>query len=558
MKLKNLFFAAAAVLGVVACQNKPSVAEGVTVDPAEITFAKEGETKEVTITTADEWKLSVPEDLSWLEISDKKGSGTTKITLKAPDNTDGYDRSGNITVKAGMYSAKIKVSQPGKGEKVDSPIEKLLAMEVPYDKNKGQTTPIEGAVDLTDVWWVAKYDKTGVLTDGAAYITVFSKDKSIDGAFGEKGTMKGDLDNYSYRNQIINPVFTKTGTVDVNHGTALELKDQIDSYDWENSRIIYVHVVGTAREVTSSGKQYINIFLFDNDGKQRSKDVSFASSTVDGTQYKDKDIDFYGYFVSGTNHVSVMPVGEITVKGDAAPDYKLSVSAKQTETGFEASWSEVEGADKYNWALLKGDENGTKVDGGDVTETSVSKDVELEVGATYTVVVKALKGSEELVSANASFTARDKSNPGNQTTIELSFEECPEGFPSSKTLDENTYTLGGYEFTFKGAGDGNGYYWSASNKVIIIGKKDAYIILPSIEGKALVNVTFTTGAKASTNVILDIADKDGNLYGINTEKLEQGKEYSWDVNNSTAGEKCRIVVTNAYNAQFQNLTLIYE
>ena len=62
MKLKNLFFAAAAVLGVVACQNKPSVAEGVTVDPAEITFAKEGETKEVTITTADEWKLSVPDD----------------------------------------------------------------------------------------------------------------------------------------------------------------------------------------------------------------------------------------------------------------------------------------------------------------------------------------------------------------------------------------------------------------------------------------------------------------------------------------------------------------
>ena len=539
MKLKNLFFAAAAVLGVVACQNKPSVAEGVTVDPAEITFAKEGETKEVTITTADEWKLSVPEDLSWLEISDKKGTGTTKVTLKAPDNTDGFDRSGNITVKAGMYSAKIKISQPGKGEKVDSPIEKLLAMEVPYDKNKGQTTPIEGAVDLTDVWWVAKYDKTGVLTDGTAFITVFSKDESIDGAFGEKGTMKGDLDNYSYRNQIIKPVFTKTGTVEVNHGTALELKDQIDSYDWENSRIIYVHVVGTAREVTSSGKQYINIFLFDNDGKQRTRDVSFASNSVDGTAYKDKDIDFYGYYVSGTNHVSVMPVGEITVKGDAAPDYKLSVSAKQTATGFEASWSEVEGADKYNWALLKGDENGTKVDGGDVTETTVSKDVELEVGATYTVVVKALKGSEELVSANASFTARDKSNT-DATTIELSFEECPEGFPTGKTLDENTYTLGGYEFTFKGAGDGNGYYWSSSNKVIIIGKKDAYIIFPSIEGKALVNVTFTTGSSASENVILDIADKDGKLYGINTEKLKKGTDYSWDVNNSAAGEKLNL------------------
>lgn len=423
MKLKNLFFAAAAVLGVVACQNKPSVAEGVTVDSAEITFAKEGETKEVTITTADEWKLSVPEDLSWLEISDKKGTGTTKVTLKAPDNTDGYDRSGTITVKAGMYSAKIKVSQSGKGEKVDSPIEKLLAMEVPYNSSTKKTTPIEGAVDLTDVWWVAKYDKTGVITDGTAYITVFSKDKTIDGAFGEKGTMKGDLDNYSYRNQIINPVFTKTGTVEVNHGTALELKDQIDSHDWENSRIIYVHVVGTAREVTSEGKQYINIFLFDNDGKQCSKDVSFASNSVDGTAYKDKDIDFYGYYVSGTKHVSVMPVGEITVKGDAAPDYKLSVSAKQTETGFEASWSEVEGADKYNWALLKGDENGTKVDGGDVTETSVSKEVELEVGATYTVVVKALKGSEELINAKASFTARDMSGSAEEVTLTLNEEQ---------------------------------------------------------------------------------------------------------------------------------------
>ena len=557
MKFKNLLFAAAAAFGVVACQGTQPVAEGVEVDPAELAFAQEGETKEVAIKTAEEWKLSVPEELSWLEISDKKGSGTTRITLKAAAN-DSWDRSGTITVKAGMYSARIKVSQAGKGEKVESAIEKLLATEVPYDASTKKTTPIVGGVDLADVWWVAKFEKTGVITDGTAFITVYSKDNAVDGAVGEKGTLKGDLDNYSYRNQVTNPVFTKTGTVDVNHGTALELKDQIDSYDWQNSGIVYVHVVGTAREVESGGKNYINIFLTNASGAQCAKDVSFASSTVDGTQYKDKDIDFYGYFVSGTNHVSVMPVGNITVKGDAAPDYKISVTAKQTDTGFEASWSEVEDADKYNWALMKGEANGTKVDGGDVTETSVSKDVALEVGQVYTVVVKALKGSEELVSNSASFTARDKSNPASQTTIELSFEECPEGFPTSKTLDEQTFSIGGYDFTFKGAGDGNGYYWSSSNKVIIIGKKDAFIQLPSVDGKSLVNVTFTTGSSASENVILDIADKDGNLYGVNTAKLKKGTEYSWDVNNSTPGERCKIVVTNAYNAQFANLTLVYE
>lgn len=555
MKIRNLFFAAAAIFGVVACQNKPSAAEGVTVDPSEIEFAKEGETKEVTITTADDWKLSVPEDLSWLEISDKKGSGTTKITLKAPANTD-FDRGGNITVKAGMYSARLKVSQPGKGAKVDSPIEKLLAMEVPYDASTKKTTPIEGAVDLSDIWWVAKFDKTGVITDGQAFITVYCKDKNIDGELGDKGTMTGDLDNYSYRNQVINPVFTKTGTVELNHGTAIELKEQIDSYDWQNSGIVYVHVVGTAREVESSGKKYINIFLF-NDKGQCSKDVSFASNTVDGTQYKDKDIDFYGYFVSGTNHVSVMPVGEITVKGDAAPDYKLTVSAKQTETGFEASWTAIDDADKYTWALLKGDENGTKVDGAEVTTTSVSKDVALEIGATYTVLVKAFKGTEELKAASASFTARDKSNT-EATTITVSFETCPEGFPTSKTLDEQTFTLSGYDFTFKGEGTDCGYYWSSKASALIFGKKDAYIIFPGIEGKALVNVSFLTGSSASENVILDIADKDGKLLGINTAALKKGTEYSWDVNNSAAGERCRVVVTNTYNAQFQNLTLTYE
>lgn len=401
MKIKNLFATALAVLGVVACQNKPSTAEGVTVDPTEIEFAKEGETRDVTITTADEWKLSVPEDLSWLEISEKKGTGTTKVTFKAPDNSDGFDRSGNITVKAGMYSAKIKVSQPGKGEKVDSEIEKLLALD-------GYSADKDKDVNLEDVWWVAKYPNNGVITDGVAFITVYG---ACDGAVGEKGTITGKLGNHSYRNQVTSPAFTKTGDVEVNHGTALELKDQIDTYDWQNSQIIYVHVVGTCRKVDS----YYNIFL---DG--RSKDVSFASSTEDGSKYVDKEIDFYGYFVSGTNHVSVVPVGTITVKGEAAPELKLSVSAKQTETGFQASWNEVAGATKYAWELLKGE---AKVDGADVTATSVSKDVALEAGTAYTVKVKALNGSEELISATASFTARDMSGSAEEVTLTLTQEE---------------------------------------------------------------------------------------------------------------------------------------
>ena len=234
---------------------------------------------------------------------------------------------------------------------------------------------------------------------------------SFEAAIGDKGDIKGDLTVYSFRNQIKNAKFTKTGNEGVKYGEPLNLNEVLDTYDWKNSRIRYCEATGTVRY---DGKQYYNVYL---DG--RSKDVSILYWDGDLATLKDKIVEFSGFFVSGTDHVAVFPVGDIEIKGDAGEELKLAVKAKQTENGFEASWNEVAGADKYNWALLKGDENGTKVDGGDVTETSVSKDVELETGATYTVVVKALKGSEELINAKASFTARDMSQAGNEVELTL-------------------------------------------------------------------------------------------------------------------------------------------
>ena len=406
MKLKNLFFAAAAVLGVVACQSKPSVAEGVTVDPSELVFAIGGETKEVTITTADEWKLSVPEDLGWLEISDKKGTGTTKVTIKASDNTDGYDRNGSITVKAGMYSAKLKVSQPGKGEKVESSIEKLLGQTLSKDQ------VIEGAVDLKDILVVAKSKTAGVVSDGSAMILVYG---SFEAEVGDKGDMTGDLTVYSYRNQIKNAVFTKTGTETPSYGTPLDLNEVLDTYDWENARITYCKVKGTVRY---DGSKYYNVFL---DG--RSKDVSIQYWDGDMATLKDKEVEFSGFFVSGTNHVAVFPVGEISIKGEAAAELKLAVTAKQTLHGFQASWNVVAGATNYAWTLMKGEADGTPVSNGETAETSTEQEHEIEIGSKYTVVVKALKGTEELISANASFTARDMSSAGDEVELNLDQEQ---------------------------------------------------------------------------------------------------------------------------------------
>ena len=557
MKIKNLFFAAAVALGaVVACQNKQNVPEGVSVDPTDVAFDKAGETKEVAITASAAWTMTIPEEVAaWVEVSDKSGAGSAKVSLKAAKN-EGNDRNGTITVKSGYYSAKIKLSQPGeKGEKVDSPIEKLLATEVPY--SGGKTQPIVGGVNLTDVWWVAKYPNNGVITDGTAFITVFNSKATFAGEVGEKGTLPGDLDNYSYRNQVTNPVFTKTGTVEVNHGTAIELKDQIDTYDWQNSPIVYVHVDGTVRK----NGDYYNIYF---DGC--TKDGSFASNTLSdkGAQYADKQIDFYGYFVSGTTHVSIVPVGNITVKGEVAPE--LKVTAKQTTTGFEASWNTVNGATSYEWAIYEGPvEEEVVIGEGTTTETKIAvseDDLDADLGPEYTyyVVVTALKEEEVIIEATGSFEGRDMSIPDDATVVEVNFLEKIEadGFPVDvNDVKDGTYTLNGYEFVFHATNYFKQFSSSSVIQALLIGKKDAFIELPIVSGKKLSVVEFKTGPSASEKVIVDIATADNTLLKINESALKKGSVYNWSVDGAV-DTKYRIYVVNDNNAQFQYLKLIYQ
>jgi len=78
----------------------------------------------------------------------------------------------------------------------------------------------------------------------------------------------------------------------------------------------------------------------------------------------------------------------------------------------------------------------------------------------------------------------------------------------------------------------------------------------------LKKVGFKTGSKASENVIVDVVESDGTEEGtgrlnVNTGKLLKGTEYSWDVPGS-ADKYYFLYVMNAYNAQFQTLTLYYE
>ena len=79
---------------------------------------------------------------------------------------------------------------------------------------------------------------------------------------------------------------------------------------------------------------------------------------------------------------------------------------------------------------------------------------------------------------------------------------------ASNKLQDGTYTLDGKTFVLHAA---DGFYQAKSNDLyyLLIGKKDSYVELPVIEGKALTSVKFLTGPNASENVIIDLAKQDG-------------------------------------------------
>ncbi len=114
MKIKHLLFAAvAAVFTLSACeQEKPTL--GVSVDPATVSFDKDGGSYEVKIKTTDAWSLSgLPDgEDPWLVVTPESGSGNATVKVIAKSNS-GKSRKATVTVKSGYYSAPITVSQDG-------------------------------------------------------------------------------------------------------------------------------------------------------------------------------------------------------------------------------------------------------------------------------------------------------------------------------------------------------------------------------------------------------------------------------------------------------------
>lgn len=179
-----------------------------------------------------------------------------------------------------------------------------------------------------------------------------------------------------------------------------------------------------------------------------------------------------------------------------------------------------------------------------------------EAEKTYKVTVST---EAEVTTKSIEVTIKQgkKSAAGDPVVIEVSFASLPStDFPSGSAngKTEGKYTFGGYEFAFKAS---TKFYWNTDG-YMLFGKKDSYILLPAVDGKALSSISFKTGKAASASVMVGVYNADGTSVVRAAEKLEKlDSVYTWEIT-GTVGAQYRIVITSAHNAQFQTLTLKYE
>ena len=312
--------------------------------------------------------------------------------------------------------------------------------------------------------------------------------------------------------------------------------------------------------ITNQDKGYMTFNLVDETGSilvyslAEGQFAEWGAKLVDGG-----NIVLVGTYKSYNNTPEVV---DATIESfEADPNYKyckvdkkeISVAATATEAEFKitanAAWTVTLTSTQDNVAIIpaSGDADAT-------VKVTFPANTSTEAAVVYT-----FKLSCDTANVGETLTVTQaQAESANATKVEVDFTaeiaDLPQG--SANKLKDGTYTLGGQTFVMHAA---DGFYQAKSNDAfyLLIGKKDSYIQLPVIDGKALKKVKFLTGAGASENVIIDIAKNDGTLLNINTEKNKKGTEYEYTVAGEV-GATYRIAVTNAYNAQFQNLVLSYE
>jgi len=399
-----------------------------------------------------------------------------------------------------------------------------------------------------------------IVSDATGNVYVYDAEATANLQIGNKITFAGTRDTYNGLAELVGISDLKVASSGnpVNYPEATDITAGFDAYT--STTATYICFTGTLSTSKSGSTTYYNMAV---PGATMLGSISLPLESLGLDAMEGKLITVTGYY-NGPNSSKYQNIIAVSVAESGAPFLsvdKTAISVAATDqtasfnVGGNASWTvscddEALVADPTSGSgaaevVLTFPEN-TDTENAKVYNVKVSTEEEAPV-KEFTVVItqkKASSGGGDAVTVSVDFTQM--------------IAELPQG--SSAGVKDGTYMLGGYEFIIHAAD--KAYQAKSGEKYyLLIGKANSYLQLPVIAGKALVGVQFLTGSAASENVVVDVAKVDGEgasvPLNVNTDNLKKGTEYEWEVPGD-ADQAYRLLITNKYNAQFQNLVLTYE
>lgn len=479
----------------------------------------------------------------------KNDDGTFKINNKAVSKwivmQDKYDSFGLSQYEDGgsqpwLYEYVGEAAAP---EYKAVTIEQFYASSDSYLSVKGQVVAV-GA-------------KTMVLNDGGdkcLYVYVGEEPGVVAGDVvqvdGQNSTYGMAEAGYIQLKQLKNVTITKIpDNITAADLPALALSSEEIDAPYSNEATSLVTIEGT---VVKDGN-YINLEL-DGDVLGSVVESAAGSQLPEGVR-----LSITGYYagINTRGYFCILPVTFVESKSDyfKIAETEISVPFSATSATIEVkgnvAWTAASETEGFTLDKTSGEGAATitvsfSANQADQPRTATVKVSTEAAVATqeYTVTITQAKYSEELI-------------------VELSAATRPcEDFPNTSTgvTETTTYTINGYEWTFSPS-SGNKFSWYEDSKYILWGKKDAYILMPAVNGMKLTSVTILTGKGASTSVSVGVYNEEGTkaVSGGEAKVLNaKDAEFSWSLTGTEEGARYQLRVTSANNAQLQKLTLRYE
>ena len=163
--MKKILFAAAAVLALFSCNNKPQMEapkpDAIEVTPGSATFNENGGTADVIVTSNGDWTLEGAEAYTWVTTSKSEGKDGDIVTFTVEANL-AEDRTADFTFKSGIATAAFKVfSYAGEAPSLELVSEAALELgfeagqiEVKVSTNQTHYREVEYALSEGADWLV--------------------------------------------------------------------------------------------------------------------------------------------------------------------------------------------------------------------------------------------------------------------------------------------------------------------------------------------------------------------------------------------------------------------